>query len=183
MMADFRIREATVDDAPAIARVHVATWQTTYTGLFPAEFMASMTVERRTEMWRRNLSTSPENGRREFVAEDASGVFGFVGGGPERENDPVYKGELYAIYLLKAAEGRGAGRALLLRMAQFLRDQGCPNMLLWVLKENLHACGFYEAMGGQYVREKTVEFGGQPIIEVGYGWPDLAALLLAKRSG
>jgi L-amino acid N-acyltransferase YncA len=183
MTADFRIREATVEDAAAIARVHVATWQTTYTGLFPADFMASMTVERRTNMWRSNISTSREGGRAVFVAEDAKGVFGFVSGGPEREHDALYKGELYAIYLLKTAEGRGAGRALLLRMAQFLRDQGYSNMLLWVLKDNPHARGFYEAMGGQYVREKTVEFGGQPIIEVGYGWPDLTALLSEKRSG
>jgi ribosomal protein S18 acetylase RimI-like enzyme len=183
MTADFWIREATLDDAPAIARVHVATWQTTYTGLFPAEFMASMTVERRTERWQNSISTSREGGIRIFVAEDANGIFGFVAGGPERDNDPVYKGELYAIYLLKTAEGRGAGRALLLRMAQFLREQGYLNMLLWVLKDNPRARGFYEAMGGQYVREKTVEFGGEPIIEVGYGWPDLAALLSEKHSG
>ena len=44
-----------------------------------------------------------------FVAADAkSGVVGFVIGGPSREDDPAFMGELYAIYLLEAFQGGGS---------------------------------------------------------------------------
>jgi hypothetical protein len=41
------IRQAILEDAEAIAKVHVASWQAAYKGLMPAEFLASLSVERR----------------------------------------------------------------------------------------------------------------------------------------
>ena len=40
------IREATLDDVPGIARVHVDTWRTTYPGIVPAEHLAGLSYER-----------------------------------------------------------------------------------------------------------------------------------------
>ena len=41
------VRPAIPEDAPAIARVHVASWRETYAGIVPDEFLASLKVERR----------------------------------------------------------------------------------------------------------------------------------------
>ena len=54
-------------------------------------------------------------------------------------------------------------------------------MLLWVLSTNMAGRGFYEALGGVYVGEKTEEMAGVTLREVAYGWPDLAALLAQTR--
>ena len=40
------IRPATLEDAPAIARVHVDTWRTTYAGIVPDEHLAKLSYER-----------------------------------------------------------------------------------------------------------------------------------------
>ena len=41
------IRRATAEDADAIGRVQVETWRAAYTGLMPAEAVASFDVEER----------------------------------------------------------------------------------------------------------------------------------------
>ncbi|MFN8538235.1 MAG: hypothetical protein U0232_12255 [Thermomicrobiales bacterium] len=55
------------------------------------------------------------------------------------------------------------------------------SLLLWVLDTNATGRGFYEALGGVPVGEKTEELGGATIREVAYGWPDLTELLTRTR--
>ena len=50
-----RLRRATVDDAPAIAGVHVRTWQAAYRGLMPQALLDSLTFERRRGWWKGQL--------------------------------------------------------------------------------------------------------------------------------
>src|SRR5438445_11537738 len=47
-----RIRPATLDDAEAIAAVHVHGWKWGYRGLLPDAYLAAMSVDRRIEQWR-----------------------------------------------------------------------------------------------------------------------------------
>ena len=49
-------------------------------------------------------------------------------------------------------------------------------MLLWVLQDNHPARRFYESMGGEHVDEKTITIGGTDLIEVAYGWKDIAEI-------
>src|SRR5262245_52278504 len=150
------IRLAQESDAPAIAYVHVASWRSTYAGLMPADFLANLSVEARTNQWCTYIAT-PNRKTEFFVAEDANGqIIGFACGGPEREGHSIYKGELYAIYLLAEHQGKGIGRALMQSVVHHLLDQGIMTMLVWVLKGN-PACKFYEAMGGVQVGSKPLE--------------------------
>ena len=43
------IRRATVDDADAIATVHIASWRGAYAGIVPDAFLASLDVAARAE--------------------------------------------------------------------------------------------------------------------------------------
>ncbi len=162
------IREARPEDAAAIAHVHTASWRTTYRGIVPDDVLANLSEERRELMWARTLV--PESAEFAYVAEDDAGqIIGFASGGPEREGDPVYTGELYAIYLLEAAQGKGTGRALLTAVREQLARKGHAAMILWVLAEN-PACRFYAALGGVPLRETTVEMGGASLREIAFGW-------------
>ena len=174
-MRGFTIREATSEDAAAIARVHIDTSRATYRGLLPDEVVDEMTYETRLANWSRTLG---DEGGTEFVyvAEDEAGrVFGFASGGPEREGDADCDGELYAIYLLQERQRQGAGRALVRAVAERLAASGFHSMLVWVLAEN-PARGFYEALGGARVREKTVERGDRQFLEIAYGWEEIKGL-------
>ncbi len=171
------IRPAVPEDAGAIARVHVAAWQTTYRGLMPDAILDSLSVERRRDWWQ-TIIGGPEQVE-VVIAEDGGKLVGFASYGAERENDPVYRGELHAIYLLQEHQGQGLGRLLIRASAEGLLRRGLNSMLVWVLSTN-PARSFYERLGGVYLREKPLEIGGAVLQESAYGWPDLQALTGAK---
>ena len=170
-----QIRPARPEDAAGIARVHVDSWRTTYRGLIPAAYLASLSYERREAMWRRRIQEAALTSM-VFVAEGPAGeIVGFAAAGPERSGDPVYAGEVPAIYLLEAYQHRGIGRHLMRAVADHLAAHGMETMLLWVLAAN-PARQFYEALGGRPVRSHAIDIGGVTLDEIAYGWTDLAPL-------
>lgn len=170
------IRTATVDDAAAIAYVHVESWRTTYQSIVPDDFLARLSYSQREQFWRQ-LLTEPDSHTIVYVAEDDCGkIIGFASGGPERSGDTLYTGELYAIYVLAQHQGQGVGRQLVLPLVRRLLQEGMRAILLWVLAEN-PARKFYERLGGQPVYEKPVTTGGMPLLEIAYGWQDVQTLI------
>lgn len=94
----------------AIARVHVDAWRTTYCSIIPDEYLANLSYENRESSWRQMLSTAAENQHFIYVAEDGTGqIIAFANGGLERTSDPIYKGELYAIYIQADYQRQGQG--------------------------------------------------------------------------
>ena len=169
------IREATIADAGAIATVHVASWRTTYPGIVPDEHLASLDVEDRKRRWRLIFDAAGEDFT--YVAETQGGeIVGFAGGGPESTGDPVYRGELFFVYLLQTHQRKGIGRQLTAVIARRLIDADFHSMLLWVLEGNTPSRRFYEALGGVCAREQPITIGGASLIEVAYGWRDIADL-------
>ena len=171
------IREATLADAPAIAKVRVDTWRTAYRGMVPEDYLANMTYEKSEQSWVRHLSEGESQNTWTYVAVDETGqIVGFVSGGTGRDNDPVYKSELYAIYILSGYQGLGIGRLLTLTLVEKLVQVGFESMLLWVFADN-PSRRFYEALGGQLVKNNQFELSGAIIEEVAHGWLHIRALL------
>lgn len=170
------VREATYNDVHAIAKVSVDTWRTTYQDIVSDEHLANLSYERRANGWHQILNQASEDGTFTYVVEEESGeIIGFANGGLERTGDPIYKGELMAIYIRKKYQGNGIGRCLVRVVAERLYHSGINSMLVWVLVNN-PACQFYSALGGKPVYEKEIEIGGQSLIEVAYGWTDTVTL-------
>lgn len=168
------VRDAAPSDAAGVARVHVDTWRSTYAGILPADFLAGLEYANSEAVWSAAMAAD-RPGACLLVAETAQGeVVGFAYGAPEREGDPIYRGEIFAIYVLQAYQRLGSGRRLFSALAQRLRQDGLESFLLWVLKDNLPARRFYESLGGTYLTEKTITIGETDLIEVSYGWRDIA---------
>lgn len=169
-----RIRPATLADAPACARVHVGTWNTTYPGILPERLLAEQTCERRTREWEKHLAELPP-GVFVYVAEDEGGeIVGFAVGGPERTEARGFAGELYAIYVRQSAQGQGVGRRLVEAVVRRFLSEGIGSMIVWVLAAN-PAREFYAALGGEPAGERQCEMGGVKLPEVAYGWRKLGA--------
>ncbi|MGH2351627.1 MAG: GNAT family N-acetyltransferase, partial [Chloroflexota bacterium] len=117
------------------------------------------------------------DGRRPiYVAEDEKvQIVGFAAGGPEREQDAGFQGEVYAIYVLAIHQRLGIGGDLFRAVAARLAEAGMTSLLVWVLVAN-PARRFYEALGGTLARERRIEIGGALLDEVAYGWPDTRGL-------
>ncbi|MGJ3223354.1 GNAT family N-acetyltransferase [Geobacillus thermoleovorans] len=169
------IRKATWVDALAIASVHVESWKTTYSGIVPDAYLETLTVEEKQTLWEKVLRQSDHS---VFVAEENGHVVGFISGGRNRASDgPAarYDGELYAVYLLKEAQGKGWGRRLVQALARDLAQKGIHSLVVWVLTDN-PSRGFYERLGGEKVAEERVEIGGKALWERCYGWRDMQTM-------
>jgi len=167
------IRPALPEDAHDIAEVHVASWRTTYTGIFPDALLTSLNVERRTAAWQEILQ-DPAQVTLIAVASDGR-IAGFVGGGKERTGNLNCDGELYAIYLRQEAQRQGLGTQLVRQFAQELHRRLMTSMAVWVLAAN-PARQFYEALGAHIIGQRTVEPGGKKYQEIAYGWACLIDL-------
>jgi L-amino acid N-acyltransferase YncA len=176
-----QIRKAVSTDASAIARVHVDSWRTTYRGIVPDSYLASLSYEQRTSQWKQSLEN---DGFFVFVAEDEmpKQIIGFASGGEDRSRDTEYAGELGAIYLLEGYRRKGIGQKLVVTLVRTLLDNGYSSMLVWVLAENPYRKFYEKKLGGKYLRSKQIEIGGSRYEEVVYGWKDLGALIVRLRS-
>ncbi len=163
------IRTAHLADARAIAKVHVASWRTTYQGIVPGSHLSALSVAERQARWTQILSDPPKD---KIALVAGNPVAAFVSAGPSRDRDPRFTAELYAIYLLGAAQGRGLGRALVSEFARRMMALGHRAAHVWVLEAN-PACGFYESTGARLLRTTTIEIGRRLLVERCYGWPEL----------
>lgn len=166
------IREATIDDAAALAEAHVATWRETYRGLLPDSYLDALTPAGHEPVWRRILALPDEDRTVLVIAGENEPIAGFASGGPHR-GATEWAGEVYTLYLRRAYQGRGLGRALFTTLVARLREQGVDSLILWVLATNAPARSFYAALEGQPLREQEVVFDGLALREIGYGWDDL----------
>ncbi|MDE1171897.1 MAG: GNAT family N-acetyltransferase [Verrucomicrobium sp.] len=160
------IRRAAVSDAAAIARLHVASWRTTYAGIVDAAYLDSLNETARVPGWEEQLKNPALDC---LVAEDAGKLLGFSVGGPIREPLAGYGAELYAIYLLREAQGRGVGRALFGETVAALRARGFQGVAAWVMRRN-PARVFYERMGGVPAGSTEMLLAGETFKLAAYGW-------------
>jgi ribosomal protein S18 acetylase RimI-like enzyme len=165
------IREARLDDAAAIAQIHVAGWRWGYRGQLPDALLEGLSVQRR-EARRREALAGAAHDQSTFVAEVAGRIVGFADCGPSQdEGSPPGTGELYSLYLLEEVAGRGVGRALMIRVIDTLAAGGFDRATLWVLVTNERARRFYGAGGWRTDGAEKTEphpFEATPLREVRY---------------
>ncbi|HEY8471398.1 MAG TPA: N-acetyltransferase [Natronosporangium sp.] len=156
-MTGVTVRAATPADAEDVVRINVRGWQRAYAGILPDDVLEALDAripERVTRLrqqfaapgdppWHTAVAVTPDAGTIGFV------TYGHcrVNGHDDTERDPTL-GEVLAIYVDPAQQGRGAGRALLDTAVGALRDQErVTEVRLWVFAENAPARAFYERYG------------------------------------
>ncbi len=160
-----RVRDATADDAPAVARVHVDSWRAAYVGLLPRAVLDGLSVAQRTRHWRRVLG--PSSPERVVMAEREGRVLGFAHVGPAHDADTTPStGQLHTIYLDPGCWGTGVGRAVHDTGLARLRDDGYRDAVLWMLSTNARADRFYRRQGWERDgRIRVQQFGGAVVID------------------
>ena len=177
-MTDLRIRRATAADAPAIARVRVDSWRTTYRGMIPDAYLDGMQVEASTALWDRVLAAGP-NTTCVIVAEHGADIVGFGAGNRLQQPKHGFDAELAAVYLRREFQRAGLGRRIVGAVAEAQRRHGGTGLLTWVIAGNKPARAFYERLGGELVVEQPFQWDGMDLVEAGYGWHELSTLVAA----
>ena len=158
-------RDAVAADIPALAELHVTTWNATY------NTTRGPTVE--TRAWQWNQVFEKEN-RRDFVLvlEDRNGrLIGFTWGKPA---EGEFEGQLSKIYLRWEYHGLGLGRRMMEETARRFLDRGIRSFNLFAELTN-PTLGFCDRMGGERLLDDRGQFSGA------YGWRDVRTLLQSPK--
>jgi 3-deoxy-manno-octulosonate cytidylyltransferase (CMP-KDO synthetase) len=163
-------RKAKIEDVPAIAALHVESWQKSFVGIVPQEFLNEMSVEKRIQAFNQNFQENTSY--QIFVAEHSErGIVGFADFGEPRVNKE-FDAELYAVYFLPEFQRKGIGGNLI-RLCQ---KQMIGNRMTSMFLETLAASpykSFYEKLGGRIVGESMHKLANIEYKTLIYGWDDL----------
>ena len=141
-MGSITVRLARVEDAKAMARIHVQSWQETYRGLMADEVLDRPGfVEWRERFWAAALGDERYSANRVAVAERGGEPVGIAMAGPPEDADAHWPVQLFVLYVLAADHGTGAGRGLLAAVL------GNDHAALWVADPNPRAQAFYRKHG------------------------------------
>jgi GNAT superfamily N-acetyltransferase len=132
----------------------------------PDDILASLSIEQRTDRWRHTI---PYDQVGTFVAIADGELVGFSSAGHNRSEEGDTVGELYTIYVLEEASGKGIGTKLIEAAEAWMIERGFTEALLWVLASNTNARAFYASRGWTDDRfEKTEVVWGAAIVEARY---------------
>src|SRR5437868_15278964 len=83
-MGNVVVREAKPADARTVAEIHIAAWRAAYRELMPSDYLASLDVNERADMWTRGIIRGGP--ARLALAEIDGAVAGFCLRGPTRHD-------------------------------------------------------------------------------------------------
>jgi len=171
------VRQATREDADAIAAVQVRAWQSTYGNFIPEDCMESVvSIERAWDRWHKILDKDGSTNHVYVGLNAENKVVGFVSGGKNRSEPAGFDAEMYALYILKEEQGKGMGKALTREFVRHLDGEGFKSMVAWVFPFNPYR-RFYEKLGGELLGQvQNVELGDRTFPSIGYGWGNFEAI-------
>ncbi len=156
-MLEFRIRPATLADAPALGALHRACWLETYEGVLSERFLAAASAESLADEWAGMLAAGSADatvpGSIALVAEllDPSGaegeagtrtaLVGFARSAPSDDPEAPRPTKLDSLYTRASTHGSGLGARLL---EGVLGDRPA---YAWIVTANERARAFYEKHG------------------------------------
>jgi ribosomal protein S18 acetylase RimI-like enzyme len=174
-LLDYAIVPAGPGDAADLGRVHVVSWRETYPGHLPQAYLNGMRVDVHARRFRRDLLKAPPSDVI-LLAETADGVVGYAAGARLGARDRTADAEVFTLYILRAAQKAGLGRALLGAAARVFQAEGAKSLMLRVLTSNRRARGFYEHLGGEAFAEFPSQGWGADVTETAYRWTDISEL-------
>ncbi|MEL6745915.1 MAG: GNAT family N-acetyltransferase [Pseudomonadota bacterium] len=144
MNTDITIRRARVDEAEALARLHVSVWRETYRDYAPSEAITLLDEARRLPYWTQAIAQKAADAGI-FVADGGQDPLGVISYAPSEHAAFDGRVEIKHLYVALEAQGMGLGRQLL----QTVLDQTNPKgVALAVVRQNDAARRFYARLGG-----------------------------------
>ena len=137
----YAVRQARVEDAGEVGRVHVQVWREAYAGHMPADYLEGLDPMKSAARWKLRFEMDEPDGT-VLVATGPDGeIVGFAAAGPTRDEDAPTDWELYAINVLADHHGTGVADQLIIAA---VAERPAT---LWVVNDNARAEAFYRRHG------------------------------------
>jgi len=161
------IREATLEDIPEVAILHVDSWNKTYKGIIEQEHLDNM---------KNNLDKRIERMKNEFnlrkmiviILDNEIVAFSEFTLTNEFSKDLDIDCELCGLYIKNEYLGKGIGSKVFDYVKNIFVENSKKKMGLWCVKENNNAINFYIRKGGTQVKEKPFTLAGKDYSELAF---------------
>ncbi len=148
----YTIREAVAADVPALAVLHVTTFNETHGSI------DAPTIATRKWQWQNIFQNKDDNWFCFVIEKENEGQIGFAKGQSYNHADQSkFSGELNKIYLLRKYQKLGLGRQLICKVGTEFIQRGITSMLLFGDANN-PSNKFYEQMGAEKLFAKKIYF-------------------------
>ena len=154
------IRQLAKEELPKVQSIAHRTWPTTFANILSAEQIDYML----NWMYSLEMLESQVDNRHTFLlAEEEGKELGFAGFELNYSEGP--KAKLHKIYLLPEAQGKGAGKALILEVTDRARKASQKSLLLNVNKYNQKAIDFYSRIGFNEIYKEVIDIGNGYVMD------------------
>lgn len=160
------IRSASEGDAERIVRIHLNSWRSTYSNVFPKEVFDKQESEYNTRV--ENIKNAIREGSSNYaLLEEDNMVKAFICYGDARGDKYKDYKEIYSIYIEDNNQKKGYGTKLIKYCFNIFKKDGYKRVIIRCLKENT-ANEFYQKMGGKVVELEHSSVHGIDITECVY---------------
>ena len=166
------IRRARREDMPRVAQVHVESWQRSFAGIAPQDYLNEMSAEVRLKAF---SARACEERYEMLVAEHPdAGIVGFADFGlPKLPGG--FDSQIFSFYFLPEFQRKGFGARLFSRCIERMKSNGVRSLCLDSLEASPYRA-FYDKMGGTIVGRDGHKLGDRDFATVIYGWGDISKI-------
>ena len=155
------IRYYKKEDIDEIAKIITEDWQIAYKGIIDEEYLEKLDYKEKAEKKKKKYQ---EQKSIVYVDKEIKGYCRLK----ESEEEGKKIGEIEGLYVKYNQRGKEIGRLLVKEAMKILKERGYKEVIIWCLKENIKARGFYEKIGGKLYKERYIEIGQKVYKEVSY---------------
>lgn len=166
-MKNIKIRNATLEDIEAVAKLHVDSWHETYAGIISQDYLDNM---------KNNLENRIERMKNEFnlrtmiviiLNDEIVGFSEFVFSNKFSKELDI-DCELCGLYIKNGYKHLGIGSIVFEYVTNLFKEKNKKKMGLWCVKKNKPAIAFYKKQGGIVIKEKTFTITDKEYSEIAF---------------
>lgn len=155
-----KIRTLAKEELSTLQSIAHRTWPSTFANILsPEQIQYMLNWMYSLDM----LESQLDKGHTFLLAEEEGKELGFAGFELNYSEGP--KAKLHKIYLLPEAQGKGAGKELILEVADRAKKAGQKSLLLNVNKYNQKAIDFYLKMDFQEIYKEVIDIGNGYVMD------------------
>ncbi len=187
LIPELRIREATADDAFALARVIIDATYSAFRGRVPDACLEWLSVQESATNWKRLIDSHDDDQPLSVAEIDGRDIVGLVLAGraasevvEDQEITRQYPVEISSLQVDPAWHSKGVGRLLVRHAAQHFSQRGYSAAMVRVLADNPNV-SFYEGLGALKLAEQRYDWEGYITAEFVMGWSSIEQLIQETR--
>ena len=162
---ELRIRKAREEDIDSIVNIKLVGWKKVYKNILSDEYLDSMDYNDNYKKFKKEI-TNNKSSKLNYVITKDDKVIGYSKFGILKNEK--YDSEIYAIYIDNHNKNKGYGTILLNYIKEYLKSNGCKNMILWCAEKNFPSREFYKKKNGIEGEVIESQIGNDKINEISY---------------